>query len=183
RSDFQEMLTQAAIEHQVVWMRYFTASRQETNERKVEPYILHLHPHGFHLIAYCLHREAFLRFNINLIQEARLLPQRFDAKSRCFDLKQFLSEGFDQHRSKPILDVHIRIKYPTAHWAKDQFYHTTQVIEERSDGVEIRFRSEGSEAIMARILSLGEDCEVLAPPSLRRKVQGKASNIRDLYPE
>lgn len=181
RNHFQELLTQAAIERRMVWMRYFTASRQEISEREIEPYILHLHPLGFSLIAYCLFRKAFLHFNVNLIQDAHLLDKTFDAEIRAFDLKEFLSSGFDGHRSAPILDVCLFIKNPTASWAKDHFFHPTQRIEEEKEGIRVSFRAGGSEAIVSRVLGLGEDCEVLSPPLLRNKVQEKVQRIIDLY--
>jgi len=181
QNDFQEQLLTAAIEHRVVWLKYFTVERQAISEREVEPFFLHQHPHGFHLIGYCLKREDFLQFGINHIQEIKVLEKTFAPEERAFDLDAFLRTVFDGHRSLPILDVRLHIKYPTAHWARERFYHHSQQIKEVEEGIELHFRSGGSEAIVSRILSLGPDCEVLSPPELQKRVAEKSKEISMLY--
>lgn len=80
-----------------------------------------------------------------------------------------------------MIDVCIRVRLPTAAWARDHFYHATQELRELEDGVELRFRSGAPEAIAARILSLGPDCEVVAPEGLARLVAQRAAAIAARY--
>lgn len=77
--------------------------------------------------------------------------------------------------------MHLRIREPTAHWARERFFHRTQQITEHEGGIELRFRAGAPAAIAARVLGLGPDCEVLAPESLRRKVAKRARAISQLY--
>ena len=177
----QEQLLQAAVARRLVEMEYFTAERQELSQRRVEPHFLHLHPHGLHLIGYCLTRCAFLYFNVACIRRLRVLEDTFQPERRDFDLDSFLETVFDGHRGTPVLDVCLRIRNPTAHWARDRFYHASQTVTEWADGVEIRFRSGAPEAITARVLGLGPDCEVIEPLGLRRLVAKKARDISRLY--
>ncbi|MEL6180277.1 MAG: WYL domain-containing protein, partial [Myxococcota bacterium] len=100
---------------------------------------------------------------------------------RGFELEQHLAEGFDGVRSLPIMDVTLQIRNPTALWARDQFFHPTQTIDDIDGGIEIRFRSGGSEAIIARVLSLGRDCTVIAPDELRTRVADEAQAIANHY--
>ncbi len=181
RADLQERLHEAAIERRLVRLTYFTAERRASSERVVEPFFLHLHPHGLHLIAYCRERGDFLYFSVGAIEALEVLTETFDPEARTFDLKAFLSTVFDGRRGAPVLDVHLRIMEPTAHWARDHFYHSTQELTEIDGGIELRFRSGAPEAIAARVLSLGPDCEVLAPQSLARDVADRARAIVDLY--
>ncbi|MCY1059332.1 WYL domain-containing transcriptional regulator [Nannocystis sp. SCPEA4] len=181
RTELQERLLEAGIERRRVWIRYFTAERGAHSERVVEPFFLRLHPHGLDLIAYCLERRDFLSFNVNRIEALRVRDDTFDPTARAFDLDRFLVTTFDGRRGNPVLDVCIRVKQPTAAWARDHFYHATQELRELGDGVEIRFRSGAPEAIAARILSLGPDCEVVEPDSLARLVAHKAEAIAARY--
>lgn len=181
RADLQRQLLDAALSRQLVYMTYHTAERGQLTERTVEPFFLHLHPHGLHLIGYCLARQDFLYFNVNCIRSLQTLEQTFEPRERAFVLDEFLATVFDGHRGTPILDVRLRIRNPTAHWARDQFFHATQVIRELEDGVEIGFRSGAPDAIAARALSLGPDCEVLEPVYLRQMVAKKARDISALY--
>jgi len=181
RADLQERLHAAALERRLLRLVYYTAEHQRQSERIVEPFFLHLHPHGLHLIAYCRERLDFLYFSVNCIESIEILGETFAPEERAFDLKAFLATVFDGRRGTPIVDVHLRVKDPTARWARDHFYHSTQELTPIEGGVEIRFRSGAPEAIAARVLSLGPDCEVLRPRSLAESVARKASEIMALY--
>ena len=180
-ADLQQRLHRAALERRLVRLDYFTVERQRSSERVVEPFFLHLHPHGLHLIAYCRDRQDFLYFSVNSVRSAQVLDETFSPEARGFDLDAFLETVFDGRRGQPILDVHLRIADPTAGWARDHFYHSSQEIIDIDGGVELRFRSGAPEAIAARVLSLGPDCEVLAPLSLAQDVARKARDIQGLY--
>jgi predicted DNA-binding transcriptional regulator YafY len=181
RTDLQERLHEAALLRRLLRLVYFTAERGRSSERIVEPFFLHLHPHGLHLIGYCRERCDFLYFSVNAIESLEVLDETFDPGVRAFDLEAFLATVFDGRRGTPILDVHLRVKDPTARWARDHFYHSTQEFTEIDGGFELRFRAGAPEAIAARVLSLGPDCEVLGPPALIADVARKARGIMSLY--
>lgn len=181
RADHHERLLFAAIERRRVWLRYFTAERCAYSERVVEPYLLRLHPRGLDLIAYCTTRSAFLAFNVGCIEALRVCEDTFDPAARAFDLDRFLAGSFDGRRGDPEIDVHLRIRNPTAAWARAQFFHPTQRMRELDDGVEIRFRAGAPEAIAARVLGLGPDCEVVEPALLARMVAERAAAVASIY--
>lgn len=181
RAGLQERLIEAALERRRVWIRYYTAERAAHSERVVEPLFVRLHPHGLDLVAYCLGRGDVLSFNVHCIEALQVLDDRFDAAARAFDLERFLATTFDGRRGEPVIDVCLRVRLPTAAWARNHFYHATQELREIEGGVEIRFRSGAPEAIAARVLSLGPDCEVVAPASLARRVAEKAAAIAARY--
>lgn len=181
RADLQERLLAAALARRRVWLRYFTAERGARSERVVEPYLLRLHPHGLDLIAYCHERRDFLVFHVGCIEALRVCDDGFDPAARSLDLERFLATSFDGRRGAPELDVCLRVRWPTAAWARDHFYHSTQQVRELGDGVEIRFRAGAPEAIAARVLGLGPDCEVVAPEALARLVAERAAAIAARY--
>lgn len=184
-ADHQDRLLAAALERRRVWLRYFTPERNARSERIVEPYLLRLHPRGLDLIAFCLKRSEFLTFNVSCIEALRVCEDTFDPAARAFDLEHFLRTTFDGRRGSPEIDVRLRVRLPTAAWARALFYHPTQQMRELDDGVEIRFRAGAPEAIAARVLGLGPDCEVIEPELLARLVADKAaaivSNYRDRF--
>lgn len=181
RAELQERLLAAALERRRVWLRYFTAERGAHSERIVEPYLLRLHPHGLDLIAYCHLRRDFLAFHVGCIEALRVCDDTFDPAARAFDLERFLAGSFDGRRGAPELDVCLRVRMPTAAWARDQFYHPTQRLRELDDGIEIRFRAGAPEAIAARVLGLGPDCEVVEPELLARLVADRAAAIAERH--
>lgn len=181
RADLQERLLASAVGRRRVWIRYFTAERGAHSERVVEPFLVRVHPHGHHLVAYCLKRRDFLSFDIHCIEALQEQDDTFDPAVRAFDLERFLATTFDGRRGTPVIDVCIRVKNPTAVWARDHFYHATQQLRELDDGVEIRFRAGAPGAIAARVLSLGPDCEVVEPEALARLVAQRAAAIAARY--
>ena len=175
----RDQLLEAAMRCRRVEMNYFTARRQAHTRRKVDPYVVHFHPRGVQLIGYCLLRSAFLQFDLQHITGLEVLDERFEPKS--FNLDEFVAEGFDGHRSLPVLEVCLLIRAPTADWARNWPFHPTQQISERPEGIEVRFRAGGSEAIIDRVMSLGPDCEVLSPGSLRQAIADRAAAIASNY--
>lgn len=180
-AEFQERLVDAARERRRVWLRYFTAERGATSERVVEPLVVRIHPHGHDLVAFCLERREFLTFNVHCIEALRVTAETFDPAARAFDLERFLASTFDGRRGLPELDVCLRVRGPTAAWARHQFFHASQELREVEGGVEIRFRAGAPEAIAARVLGLGPDCEVVAPALLAELVAQKAAAIAARY--
>ncbi len=176
-TDHHERLLDAARRRRRVWLDYHTAERGRDRERVVEPYYVHLHPHGRHLVAYCLERQDFMYFDIHCVRALRVLEQGFDPSARPLELDDFLATVFDGQRGLPVLDVHLRIYEPTARWARDRFYHRSQRVEPFPGGVELRFRAGAPRAIAARVLGLGPDCEVISPPSLRARVAALARGV------
>lgn len=182
RADHAEALFNAALTHHQVQLRYFTAARQASSERVVEPLCLHRHPYGLHLIAYCLNRQAVINFNVNLIDAVRTLPTRFSPDARMFSLTDFLESGFDGHYDPPVIAVRLRVDPPSACWVRDRHFHPTQRVVELADGaIEVCFQAGGLAAIVARILGLGPACEVIAPEALRVAVRTQARAIAARY--
>ncbi|MEZ4385514.1 MAG: WYL domain-containing protein [Nannocystaceae bacterium] len=175
----REALLAAARERRRVWIRYHTAERGRSSERVVEPLALHHHPHGLHLIARCLRADALLYFSVARIEALRVLDETFTPE--LLDLDAFLATTFDGRRGLPVLDVCLRVREPTASWARERAYHPSQALRELDDGVEIRFRAGAPAAIVARVLSLGPDCEVVAPASLRRAVAAQVRALAERY--
>ena len=181
QSDYTEELIQAAQKQQCVAIRYFSASRGEEAERIVEPFVIRLTIQGLHLIGYCHLRTEFRFFTINRIKSLRVLQQSFDPAMRRFDLERYIEESFGGLRSDPVQKIKFHIRYPTAHWAKDLFFHSTQKIEETDDGILLTFRSGGEDAIIRRAVGLGPDCELLEPPHLRSRIVALLEKIAERY--
>jgi predicted DNA-binding transcriptional regulator YafY len=66
-----EVLNHAIRDHQVVALDYFTSSRQELGERRIEPYLLFRSRDGWYLEAYCLKTDAQRTFKLERIRSAR----------------------------------------------------------------------------------------------------------------
>jgi predicted DNA-binding transcriptional regulator YafY len=179
-----DSLTAAITGRRAVRLRYFTAVRQQMSERIVEPCCLQRHPYGVQLIAYCRTRAALINFNLNLIDALIVLPDPFDMTPHLDALPAFLETGFDGLYTHPVIDVHLRLQPPAAWWMRDRFFHASQTITTEPDGtVHIRFRAGGFDAIVARVLSLGPSCTVLAPVSLRSAVEQQAQAIAARSPK
>ena len=86
-------LERAIREHRQVWMVYYTASRDERNDRTVNPYHFYNIRGDWYLLAYDHWRQNIRNFHLGRIEEWRVLSQRFETDID-FSAEQDMSQGF-----------------------------------------------------------------------------------------
>ncbi|BAD40286.1 conserved domain protein [Symbiobacterium thermophilum IAM 14863] len=77
------LLERAIAERRCVWMRYYTAYRQDVTERVVEPTSLTPAGSGYILEAYCHFRGEYRSFAVGNIRRAQLLNETFTPRPRA----------------------------------------------------------------------------------------------------
>ncbi len=171
-----EVLNRAIRDRTLVLLEYYTASRQELSERRVEPYLLFHSPDGWYLEGYCLKAGDQRTFRLDRIRSASATDQTFIPR--------------------PVVDLRGRrsgqafLPDETAAWASVRFHPRWRTYLEDSgkeytvgaDGcLEARIPY-GDERWMALevVRFLGEGV-LLHPVSVREKVREFASALLDRY--
>jgi predicted DNA-binding transcriptional regulator YafY len=173
-----DRLTQAAIEHRRVRLRYYTLATDTTSERTVEPYVVYFDPDGatLKLIGYDHHRNRIRPFAIDHIRALREMHEKFE-RPPDFNLQQYLSANcFNGIHGEP-LTVRLRAQGVTARvFAERQFHNSQRTIKrtphtaQQSETVTIEMRVAEGRGLVRFILGWGPDVEVLAPDALRREI-------------
>lgn len=204
-------LDQAREKQETVHVRYFTASRDEWNERDIDPYHLHFHDGAWYVFAYCHWRREVKIFALDRMGVIAATGRRFEVPAD-FSPETFMADSFRIERGAPV-DVAIRFGPEQARYVRGKQWHPSQRIEElgqsradgeaergegggatregehearsgkaRSDGgLILRMRVGGLGEVKRWVLSFGAGAQVLVPEELREMVGEEVARMGGLY--
>ncbi|TAF32243.1 MAG: YafY family transcriptional regulator [Oscillatoriales cyanobacterium] len=178
---WNQLLEACRTSHQVR-MCYFTASRNATSERVLDPYLLHIYRGtNPYVIGFCQQRQAIRWFRVDRIQSLEILKTKF-MRDRTFNAQEHLDRIFQAEvgEGKPV-EVVIWFDRPTAPYIWERRWHSTQEIEQHPDGaVTLRMTVGGLNEIKRWVLGYGKGARVKSPPELvqlvRDEVEGMSNN-------
>jgi len=154
-----------------VWMRYYTASRDEHTERVIHPYHLSNIRGDWYIIAFDELRQGIRNFAVSRIQEWNVLPQGFKRDSE-FSIGKYMASGFQAEYGGDIVDVKIRFAPQSARYIREKQWHETQEIHDLEDGgVTLTFKTSGLGEVKRWVMQYGRGAEVLAPLGLRNEIR------------
>ncbi|MBI3688183.1 MAG: WYL domain-containing protein [Actinobacteria bacterium] len=170
------IVQQALGEGRALHLRYYSASRDESAERDVDPMRLLLVDGRSYLEAWCRHAEGTRLFRLDRIDEVRVLAEPAqpppDAAPR--DLTAGLYQPAPEHP-----EVILRLA-AAGRWVAD--YYPCEKVRELDDGrLEITLRVADTDWVRRLVLRLGGAAEVLAPPSLVGEVRAEAAEALAAY--
>jgi proteasome accessory factor C len=162
--------------HRALRLRYYTAGRDETTDRTVDPMRLLLVDGRTYLEAWCRRVEGTRMFRLDRIDEVRVLdePARPPAEAAPRDLAAGLYQPGPDHP-----EVTLRLA-AASRWVAD--YYPCEKVRELPDGrTEVTLRVADTGWVRRLMLRLGGGAEVLAPPSLLAEVRAEARAALDAY--
>jgi predicted DNA-binding transcriptional regulator YafY len=165
-------LARATRESRQLTLVYWTASRDDTCRRVVDPYHLAAIEGEWYLVAYCHLREEIRMFCPGRIRSLRETGMRFE-RPADFRIGDYLDTGFRAMRgSGPPRQVRLRFTPEMARYVREKVWHPTQSLHEGKDGaLELTVRVSQLLEIKRWVLSYGAGCEVLEPEELRQEVR------------
>lgn len=174
-------LHQAISENQKIWMRYYTASRDEHTERTVHPLHLSNLRGDWYLTAFDELRQTIRNFAVGRMEEWKVLKEHFQ-RDPAFSVVEHLQTAFQAERGLETMDVAIRFAAGTARYIRERTWHASQTIEELPDGgLIIRFTTSGMGEVKRWVLQYGSNAEVLSPAVLRQDCIEEVRKLRGMY--
>lgn len=170
-------LVREAVEgKRALFLRYWTAGRDETTERTVDPLRLLTMDGQAYLEAWCRRAEGVRMFHLGRVQEARVLDEPAappaDVPSR--DLSQGLFQPGD---GDTVVTLALE---PGAAWVSD--YYPCDTVEDMGEGRQVvTLRTQGTAWVRRLALSLGSRGRVLAPAELAEQVRADAQRALTAY--
>ncbi len=160
-------LLQAVERRRRLELIYWSASRDETLRRLVDPYHLAAIDGDWFLIAYCHLREEVRTFSPGHIRELKETGVTFDPPAD-FRATDYLDAGFRKVRGTgPGQTVRLRFNPVAARWVREKTWHASQTLEEHADGsLTLTFAVNHLAEVKRWVLSFGAECEVLGPEEL-----------------
>ena len=166
----------ALTERRRLRLRYYSMSRDEVTDRRVDPYHLTLHGGGFYLVGYCHLREAVRIFAVERIRECAVLAVRFEVPEK-FDVEKYLEGAWGIIRGD-IVTVKVVFARSLARYIRDRLWHPTQKFRELDNGqLEMALRVADTLEVRRWILGFGSEAEVLEPAALREALRRDAETL------
>jgi predicted DNA-binding transcriptional regulator YafY len=177
-----QRLESACHQQQSVQMTYYTAGRNATSDRILDPYFLHIYRGtNPYVIGYCHNRQMVRSFRIDRIRKIEVLATKFD-RTPDFDAREYLDSIFQHEAGGSVLEVKIEFDRETAPYVKDRNWHPSQSIEEYPDGsIVLSMTVKGINDIKRWVLGYGKGAKVISPPELVELVRKEVEQISKLY--
>ncbi|MBD2492943.1 YafY family protein [Nostoc sp. FACHB-280] len=165
-----------------VMMTYYTASRNTTSERKLDPYLLLVYRGtNLYLIGYCHTRQEFRWFRIDRITKLEILPEDYTPDPN-FNIKEYIGSVFQHEVGDKQLDVEIWFDSKTAPYIRERRWHYTQEIAEHSDGsLTLKMSVRGINDLKRWVMWYGKGAIVKSPPELVELVREEIEGMRKNY--
>lgn len=165
-----------------LWMRYYTASRDEMTERTVDPLRVLVTDGHSYLEAYCHLVGAIRHFRVDRIEDARVLVDE-PAQPTLWADSDVPDKVF--HPGPRSASVTLRLTH-AARWVPE--YYPVDAVEELGDddgtptgALRVRLQVTGEAWLTRLVLSLGGDAVVEAPDELAALVDERAAAALALY--
>lgn len=177
-------LEDACRNQKMVWMTYYTASRNDVNERKLAPYVLHIYRGtNPYVIGHCHRRQAIRWFRVDRIKQLEVLAESF-VPDPSFDARDYLEMIFQHEAGGVPMPVAIWFDAPTAPYIRERRWHPTQELEEHPDGsVTLHMMVQGMNDLKRWVLGYGKGAIVREPPELVELVRAEISGMDQQYKE
>lgn len=180
--DVWHQLEEACQASRKVWMNYYTASRNETSERLLDPYLLHIYRGtNPYVIGWCHKRQEIRWFRVDRIRELRLLNETFE-RAPHFDAKDHLAMIFQHEVGGVPLTVRIHFDAKTAPYIRERRWHPTQALYEHPDGsVTLQMVVRGLNDLKRWVLGYGQGAAVEEPPELVAMLRDEVEGMSAIY--
>jgi proteasome accessory factor C len=169
------LLQKAIDERRALRMRYYSASRDETGERTVDPVRLFEADGRNYLEAWCRQAEGMRVFRFDRMEDVVLLdvPARVPEDAQVRDL----SEGVFQPASEHLL-VDLRLGRAYA-WVAD--YYPADDVTDEGDQVRVSLRVADPGWVRALVLGSAGQVEILSPDWLAEGIRNEAVRALAAY--
>ena len=175
-------LLEACHSQKQIWIRYYTASRNQESERIIDPYFLDIYRgNNRYVIGFCHQRQDFRYFKIDRIRELKIQPESF-TRDPDFDLQTYMEQMFQSEIGDKIFQVKIWFDTSTAPYIREKRWHSSQEIVEHEDGsLTLHLSTSGLNDLKRWVLGYGKGAKVLEPFELVNLINSEIEGMSRHY--
>ncbi len=175
-AEHEDTVRTAVRSQRALYLRYYTAGRDEVTERTVDPVRVLVADGHRYLIAYCRRAAGVRLFRFDRIDDARVLEEAAAAPADLpvprLPFARFAPGPGDT-------SVELRLE-PSAAWVAE-YYPCEEVVRTDQGALQVRVRFRDLAMARRLVLGLGPACEVLGPAYLAEQVRRAASEALESY--
>ncbi|WP_127586147.1 helix-turn-helix transcriptional regulator [Paenibacillus koleovorans] len=179
--NFLQPIIQAILEQKTIHTVYHTQYRNETSERRIDPYYLIPRDQRFYLIGYCHLKQAIRTFRISRFLDVRLTDLAFDKGN--FNIKKHLKNTWSIEQGEKNITFKVRFHANVARYIREEelFVHP-RMKDNKKDGSMIFEVTVNNEKEFIRwILQYGSEAEILEPKSVRESLKKQLGEWLEMY--
>ncbi|OMD42684.1 helix-turn-helix transcriptional regulator [Paenibacillus odorifer] len=178
--NFLQPIIQAILEQKTIETTYHTQSRNETTERKVDPYYLVPRDQRFYLIGFCHTKQDIRTFRISRFLKVDSTSQSFDKSD--FNIKKYLKNTWSIEQGDKNITFKVRFNAEVARYIKEEELFVHPRMTDCKDGSMIFEVTVNNEKEFIRwILQYGSAAEILEPESVRESLKGQLAQWTEMY--
>jgi predicted DNA-binding transcriptional regulator YafY len=176
-----EVISSALLAGKRLRVIHYNRRRDQESERELSPQRLVYYRDNWYLDAWCHLRKAVRSFSVETIREA--LPLQRDSRPVAdAALDASLGSGYGIFAGSKTHSARLRFTPARARWVASETWHPQQRGRFQDDGSYLlEFPYSDDTELCMDILRHGDQVEVLAPASLRRRVAERAAAVVRLY--
>ena len=180
-SKYFETIATATLSRKQLKLRHYSRQTGDESERIVSPQLLTYYRDNWYLDAWCHLRNDIRRFAIDAILHAELTTDKAKDIPQS-KLKEVLESGYGIFSGSKVKWAKLRFTPERARWVAAEQWHPQQKGGIEPDGsylLEIPYTDDRE--LLMDILKHGADVEVVAPDTLRQRVQDEISRMTVRY--
>jgi proteasome accessory factor C len=168
-----DLLIRAASEHERLEIEYYSASREETSVRRIDPEEVFSALGNWYVVAWDHQAEDERMFRADRIRSAEPTGERFEARGLAGAGRPLYTRSGE--------DIPVRLLLgPGARWVAE--YYETESVKERAAGkLEVVLPTKQLAWVARLVVRLGGEVTVLAPKELQEAVSEVARSTLALY--
>jgi len=173
-------LQQAIVKKRKVNIRYHSLFEGTIIDVELSPYHLLYNNRAWYVLGRSSLHKSVRTFKLNRIRELTT-TQRCFVDGEKFDVYDYLGRAWSMIPEGRIYNIKLRFLPKVANNVAEVQWHSTQKVVRNSDGsATVEFRVDGLGEITWWILGYGDQVQVLAPKTLRRRILQVAQNMIEL---
>lgn len=171
-----DKLREAIPKGRTVQLRYFTAPRDTTTRREVDPYRLWYADGALYLVAHCHLRESVRLFAVERIRSCILTPHAFQLPLH-FDLEAYADDALRVMRGTPVT-LELLFDKATTAWVKDLTWHPSQhTTLEKGGRLRMTLTVAATPELVGWLRGFGGGVTIVRPADLKAAVRTAAEKI------
>ncbi|MNO42701.1 hypothetical protein D3C76_328980 [compost metagenome] len=178
--NFLQPIIQAILEQKTIDTIYHTQYRNETTERKIDPYYLVPRDQRFYLIGYCHLKNEIRTFRISRFLKVDITSHSFD--KGAFNIKKHLKNTWSIEQGDKNITFKVRFNADVARYIKEEELFVHPRMKDQKDGSMIFEVTVNNEKEFIRwILQYGPAAEILEPKSVRESLKSQMAEWLAMY--
>jgi len=180
--NFLQPIIQAILERRTIDTVYHTQSRDETTERRIDPYYLVPRDQRFYLIGHCHLAGDIRTFRISRFRRVEPTADVAPFDKSGFNIKQYLKNTWSIDRGERNIVFKVRFSREVARYIKEEELFVQPRMKDMPDGsllFEVTVNNE--KEFMKWILQYGPEAEILEPLSAREGLKLQLAQWTERY--